>query len=133
MKILLIEDTWMMQVAIRRALEKAGHQVLVASDGMIGLQMARSERPEIILLDLILPGTTGTAVLRKLKADTETSTVPVFVLSGLSQKNAKKLVEDGAAGYFEKSAALLDENFASLVRALDDFCATGSSAISTGA
>lgn len=124
MKIPLIDDTRMMQVAIRRALEKAGHQVLVASDGSDGLQTARSYRPDVILLDLMLPGTTGTAVLRALKTQVETSAVPVFVLSGLSRKNAEKLIEDGAAGYFEKSTALLEENFASLVRALEQMPTT---------
>lgn len=124
MKILLIEDTRMMQVAIRRALEKAGHEVLVAGDGSAGLQAARLTRPDIILLDLMLPGTTGTAVLRGLKNEAETSAIPVLVLSGLSQKNAHKLLEDGAAGYFEKSSQLMEENFAPLVRALEQMRTT---------
>lgn len=119
MRILLIEDNRMMQVAIRRALEKAGHEVVVAGDGSAGLQTACSYRPDVILLDLMLPGTTGTAVLRGLKRQVETSGVPVFVLSGLSQKNAQKLVGDGAAGFFEESTALLEENFASVVRVLE--------------
>jgi len=58
------------------------------------------------LLDMMLPKLSGPEVLRALKAGPETATIPVVVLTGLSQKNEDRLLEDGAAAFVEKSAAL---------------------------
>ena len=73
----------------------------------------------MILLDMLLPKLSGPDVLRKLKESPATAAIPVIVLSSLSQKNEKKLLEDGAAAYFEKSGLDLDKNSDRLAAAVE--------------
>ncbi len=119
MKILVIEDSRVLQAGIRRALTKAGHQVITNSDRRAGLDAARALLPDLVLLDMMLPTLAGTEVLAALKGDPVMSGIPVFVLTGLAQKNQEKLMHAGAAGYFEKSDFLLSHDFESLVDAID--------------
>jgi CheY-like chemotaxis protein len=104
MRILVIEDSRFLRIAIERTLTKAGHSVIGVEDGHEGLQAARTNLPALILLDMMLPGMEGTAVLKELKNDASTAHIPVIVLTGLSQKNAQKLKDAGAAAYIEKSS-----------------------------
>jgi CheY-like chemotaxis protein len=103
MKILLIEDSRFVRLAIEKLLTKGGHEVTGIGDGLEGLRTARATPPQLILLDMMLPGLDGTGVLKKLKLDPLTAQIPVVVLTGLSQTNETKLKEAGAAAYFEKS------------------------------
>jgi CheY-like chemotaxis protein len=84
-------------------------------DGREGLQAASTNLPALILLDMMLPGMEGTAVLKKLKQDPSTAQIPVIVLTGLSQKNAEKLKDAGAAAYLEKSSIDFEQNATALV------------------
>ena len=118
MKILVIEDSRVLQAGIKRELTKAGHQVSISSDGQAGLDAARTLLPDLVVLDMMLPTLAGTEILAALKGDPATSGIPVFVLTGLAQRNQEKLMHAGAAGYFEKSDFLLSHNFASLVEAI---------------
>jgi CheY-like chemotaxis protein len=119
MKILVIEDSRILQSGIRRALTKAGHEVIVASDGQEGLDAASHFHPDLVLLDMMLPTMTGTEILRKLKSQPATKDIAIFVLTGLSQKNEGKLLQAGATRYFEKSDLLMDQNFAPVIHAVD--------------
>ena len=124
MKILVIEDSRLLEAGIRRALTKAGHEVILTTDGQEGLDTARRIRPDLVLLDMMLPGLSGTGVLEALKSHPATADVPVVVLTGLSRKNEEKLLRAGAARYFEKSDLLLHDNFASVVDAIALFGAS---------
>jgi CheY-like chemotaxis protein len=117
-KILVIEDSRILQAGIKRTLTKAGHDVIVSSDGQEGLEAASKVHPELILLDMMLPTMMGTDVLRALKSQPTTKDIAVFVLSGLSQSNQDKLLRAGATRYFEKSDLLLSHNFESLLQAI---------------
>jgi len=86
------------------ALHKAGYEVIYAEDGEAALAMARSHRPDLILLDLILPKLSGPEVLRHLKEDRQTADIPVVVLSGLTERNREKLIDAGAEDYLEKNS-----------------------------
>lgn len=119
MRILIIDDSRLIQSGIRRALAKAGHEVTVASDGNEGLNAARQTLPDLILLDMMLPGVSGTEVLSALKREPATKDIPVFVLTGLSQRNEDKLLKAGATKYFEKSDRFLDHNFSALVEEVE--------------
>ena len=66
--------------------------------------MANAGLPDIILLDMMLPKISGPDVLKTLKESSATRDIPVIVLSSMSQKNEEKLLSEGAAAYFEKSA-----------------------------
>lgn len=120
MKILVIEDSRLMQLALSRLLGRAGHDVIAIGDGREGLRRARETNPDMILLDMMLPTLDGTSVLRLLKQDPLTRSIPVVVLSGLSQKNEQKLKQSGAAGYIEKSVLDLNGDSSPLLSALND-------------
>jgi len=119
MKILLIEDSHFLRIAIERVLVKAGHSVMGVADGREGLHAARTSPPALILLDIMLPGLDGTAVLRALKQDASTAQIPVIVLTGLSQRNEAKLKNAGAAAYIEKSLLDLDQNAEALIQSIE--------------
>jgi two-component system, OmpR family, phosphate regulon response regulator PhoB len=109
-KVLLVEDSKFLRMANERALSKAGYQVSTAADGEEALQVANDKLPDIILLDMLLPKISGPDVLKALKANPATMDIPVIVLTSLSQKNEEKLLSEGAAAYFEKSALALDKS-----------------------
>jgi two-component system cell cycle response regulator DivK len=108
MTILVIEDNRVLRLATERMLIKAGYSVIAVGDGQEGLLRAAEVCPDLILLDMMLPTIDGTVVLRELKSNPRTKSIPVIVVSGLSQRNEDKLVKSGAAAYLEKSALLSD-------------------------
>src|SRR5580765_7171301 len=92
-KILLVEDSKPIRKENETVLQQAGYEVICAEDGETALQMAREQRPDLILLDMILPKVSGPEVLRSLKSDGSTATIPVVVLRSLSEKNRQKLLD----------------------------------------
>ena len=128
MRILVIEDSRMLRVAMERSLSKAGYEVTAVGDGQQGLDLAHSVRPDLILLDMMLPTLEGTGVLRQLRNDPCTKVTPVVVLSGLSQKNEAKLREAGATAYFEKSKLDLDSKSGELVQLVQEIFSCSESA-----
>ena len=114
--ILLVDDSKFMRMANEKALARAGFNVEVASDGEEALRMARARIPDLILLDMLLPKLGGPEVLRALKKDLLTASIPVVVLSSLPQKNEAKLLKEGAAAYFDKSTLRLDQHPESLIQ-----------------
>jgi len=105
-RILLVEDSKPIRRENESALLSAGYEVVCAEDGASALGLAQTEKPDLILLDMILPKVSGPEVLRRLKLDPATARIPVVVLSSLSEKNREKLVEDGAEDYLEKAALM---------------------------
>jgi CheY-like chemotaxis protein len=118
MKVLLVEDSKFLRVSTERALTKAGYEVVCAGDGEEALRLARQHSPALVLLDMMLPKVSGPDVLKALKQDPATAGIAVMVLTSLSQKNAKALEKDGAAGFFEKSDLMLGTGPNSLVAAV---------------
>src|ERR1700675_5036647 len=107
MKVLLVEDSKFLRVSTERALTAAGYKVISAVDGEQALRLAREHAPALILLDIMLPKMSGPDVLKALAKDPATAAIPVMMLTSLSQKNATRLEEDGASGFFEKSDSML--------------------------
>jgi CheY-like chemotaxis protein len=116
-KVLLAEDNRVLLAASKFALERAGYEVILATDGEQALRLAPHTLPDLIILDMLLPKLPGNEVLRLLKKDPLTAGIPVVVVSALSQLNEPKLVEDGAAAYYEK-ANLGPEMLSDIVRAI---------------
>jgi CheY-like chemotaxis protein len=81
MKILYVEDNDDNVYVVKNRLTRAGHTVLVAVDGRQGVDMALTERPDLILMDLSLPEVDGWEATKRLKAAPETKTIPVIALS----------------------------------------------------
>ncbi len=133
MRILVIEDSRFLRLAIEKVLQKCGHEVTGAAGGQLGLRAARAESPHLILLDMMLPALDGTGVLKELKSDPSTATVPVIVLTSLSQKNEEKLKSAGAVAFLEKSALNLDSDADLLIQAVEEVAAARSAGVTGGA
>jgi CheY-like chemotaxis protein len=119
-RILLVEDSKFLRLATERALSRAGYEMCSASDGDEALRLAREKLPDLILLDMLLPKMSGPDVLKALKQDPATKSIPVVVISGMSQKNAARLQQDGAIGFLEKSSLEFDKGSAKLLAALEE-------------
>src|SRR3989344_836597 len=102
-KILFIEDEMRLQEALTVKLKNAGYEILSAFDGDTGLKMAGEQKPDLILLDLILPKKDGFHVLEELKAKPELSSVPIIILSNLEgSKDIERCLKYGALSYLAK-------------------------------
>jgi CheY-like chemotaxis protein len=119
-KILLVEDSTFLRLATERALLRAGYKVSSAADGVEALRLVHEESPDLILLDLLLPKMSGLDVLKALKQDPVTQPIPVVVITGMSQKNADRLQQDGASAFLEKSSLDLDKSADKLLAALGE-------------
>lgn len=109
-KILVTEDDPILQKAIQEYLASDGFEVLVASDGEEGLRLAQNKKPDLILLDIILPKKNGFEMLKELKGDAETKRIPVILLTNLGSLNdVEKALELGASTYLVKSDYGLEE------------------------
>jgi CheY-like chemotaxis protein len=99
-------------------LARAGYEVGFAGDGDEALLMAADIRPDLILLDMMLPKMSGLEVLKALKKEPATEAIPVVVLTGLSQTNAERLRRDGAFAFLPKTDLALDQGAEPLLAAL---------------
>jgi len=103
-KILIVEDDRFLRELIARKLKNEGYEVLEAVDGEEGLKRIKEEKPDLILLDLILPGIDGFEVLAKAKEDPDTTQIPVIILSNLGQREeVEKGLKLGAIDYLIKA------------------------------
>ena len=109
-KILIVEDEQALQKTLGEILTQEGYEVIAASDGEMGLTLARDNNPNLILLDLILPKVSGFEVLKQLKGNNLTKDIPVIVLTNLeSVEEVDKAVSLGATTYLVKSQYSLEE------------------------
>jgi len=103
MKVLLIDDDEGLIAVFEAALQKDGFQTVSSSNGQGGIDKARSEKPDLILLDQVLPDISGNEVLKTLKMDSQTQNIPVLVLSNFSQEELiKEAINNGAMDYIFK-------------------------------
>ncbi len=120
-KILFIEDEAALQKTLTDVLEQEGYKVLGALDGETGLNMAKTENPGLILLDLVLPKMHGFEVLKLLKEDETTKNIPIIVLTNLeSMGDVEKALELGATTYLVKASYTLEEVVQKIKKALEE-------------
>lgn len=104
-KILVVEDDPMISSMYKTKFEADGFTILSAEDGLIGLETAKKEKPDIIMLDVILPRLDGFSVLEELKKDPGTKNIPVIMLTNLGTEEDKAKGEKlGALNYFVKAS-----------------------------
>jgi len=102
-RVLIIEDERQMAELIAFNLEKEGFSAIQAHDGVSGLRSAREEKPDLILLDLMLPGVMGTEICRQLRAARETAAIPVIMLTARGEEIDRVVgFEVGADDYLVK-------------------------------
>ena len=102
-KILIIDDEPQLVDMIKIRLESNNFGVIAAYDGQEGLEKARKEKPDLIILDLMLPKIDGYKVCRMLKFDNEYKNIPIILVTSRSQESDKKMGEEvGADAYITK-------------------------------
>ncbi|MDD4982168.1 MAG: response regulator [Candidatus Omnitrophota bacterium] len=102
-KILVVDDELDVQSIISFRLEINGYKVSVASDGQEGLDKIKAEKPNLVLLDLMLPKINGFEICRMIKFDDKFKDLPIIILSALDKEDdRKKAMEAGADAYFLK-------------------------------
>ncbi len=102
-KILVVDDEILLRTMICDGLEAAGHTVVPASSGEEALKVVKAERPECILLDIMMPGLDGYDTCAALKADSETASIPVILISATTDVRVVDRAENvGAAAVLPK-------------------------------
>ena len=108
-KVLIVEDNPANMKLATFLLESAGHTVLSATDAEAGLTLARGERPNLILMDIQLPGMDGLEATALLKRDDATSAIPVIALTALAMKGDEERIRAaGCDGYIAKPLSYRD-------------------------
>ena len=106
-KILLVEDNEMNRDMLSRRLQRRGYEVVIAVDGSQGLELAQSETPDLILMDMSLPVLDGWEATRRLKAAPETSSIPIIALTAHAMSgDREKALEAGCDDYDTKPTEL---------------------------
>jgi len=114
-KILIIEDDKFLRELIAQKLIREGYEISEAADGEEGIKSLEKKKPDLVLLDLILPGMDGFEVLAKMKTKPILSEIPVIILSNLGQKDdIEKGLKMGANDYLIKAHFTPDEIIAKI-------------------
>lgn len=102
-KILVIDDVESITMKVKIILERNGYEVITANDGQQGLEKAKSEQPDLIILDLMLPRVNGYKVCALLKRDSKYSKIPIILFTAKTREEDMKLGEEvGADAYLTK-------------------------------
>lgn len=108
-KILVVDDEEDIRRFLGTVLREKGYEVLLAAEGEKALDLAGRERPEVVLLDIMMPTMDGWEVLRRLKADAATAEIPVVLVSARTEARARALTEGtGVVDFVEKPFSLHD-------------------------
>ena len=102
-RVLVVDDDPVIQRLLKVNFEMEGYVVLMANDGVDGLEKARAERPDIVVLDIMMPRMSGLDVTKALKADPDTASIPILLLSAKAQEaDLRAGDESGADDYLTK-------------------------------
>ena len=103
-KILIVDDEPAILIVSRRRLEANGYEVVTAASGKEGIEKAVTCKPDLVLLDIIMPGLDGYEVCRRLKSSEKTREIPVIIFTASSPRDdsGEKAIEFGAVGYLTK-------------------------------
>lgn len=109
-KILVIEDDRFLSSLMKARLEKEGYKVSQAFDGEEALSLLRQQKPDLIVMDLIMPKVSGFELLENVSVDPQLNHIPIMILSNLGQESdIEKVKRLGAAKYFVKVKTSIDE------------------------
>lgn len=120
--ILLVEDEALLSNLLRQRLEKEGFKTLIARDGEEALKLLKENKPDLVLLDIIMPKISGFEFMERLREDPSVAKAPIIIISNLGQESDMEKGQTlGAAGYFVKARMSIDE----LVGKVKEFLASG--------
>ncbi len=109
-KILIVEDEMSIKKALAIKLEEAGFEVFESSDGKEGLEMALETKPDLVLLDIIMPKMDGLTLLKHLRADKKGRNIPVIVLSNLNdEEKIEESIKNNIFDYLIKTDWKIEE------------------------
>jgi CheY-like chemotaxis protein len=109
--ILLVEDDDMSRDMLSRRLAKLGYVVIEARNGAEAIEAARTEKPDLILMDVCMPRMGGLEAMRKLKGDLRTAAIPIIALTALNTaEDVRRAIHAGCADYETKPVALIKLN-----------------------
>lgn len=116
-RILIVDDSPSQQLGMKRIIEKLGHQALTADDGAAGVALAKSEKPDLVLMDVVMPNLNGFQATRQISKDPETAHIPVVLVTTKDQETDKVWgMRQGAKAYLAKPF-----NEAALVKVINEF------------
>ena len=102
-RILAVDDEPHILKLVSFSLKSGGYEVLEANDGLSAIEVARAEKPDLVLMDVMMPACDGYEACRRLKADPETAGIPVMMLTAKTQESERKTGEAaGAVDYIKK-------------------------------
>lgn len=109
-RILVVEDDTMLRASIEKAITDAGYEVKTAEDGVVALDAARRGKPDLIVLDIMLPGMDGIAVLKALRAEEEFAKTPVIALTNRDDlETIGDVLKEGATDFLAKHEWKLEQ------------------------
>ncbi|MEK9171783.1 MAG: response regulator [Patescibacteria group bacterium] len=109
-KIVLVEDDSLMSSILAAHLIKEGFNIISVTEGAQAFERIQAEQPNIVLLDIVLPGIGGFDILAKLKQDESTKSIPVLILSNLgSKEEIQRGIDLGAEDYLVKANSMVEE------------------------
>mgnify|MGYP000567878094 CR=1 FL=1 len=111
-KVLVVDDELDMRTFITTLLETSGFKPIAAKDGMEGLEAARSKKPAVIIMDVMMPNLSGISMYRDLKNDPELKDIPVIMLSALSKKtffHSQKVLDEYKGEKIAEPAAYIEK------------------------
>ena len=104
--ILIVEDSQTERQVLRKMLERGGHLVIAATDGVEGIAMARQNKPDLILMDVVMPGQNGFQTTRQLSRDPATKHIPIIIVTTKDQETDRVWAKrQGASDYLVKPVA----------------------------
>ena len=121
-RVLIIDDSPTIVAALRKILRSAKYEVLEAGDAETGIEIARDQKPELVFLDIVLPGMNGFAALRTMRKDPATQFVPIIMISGNEQATEQFYANRIGADDFMKKPFNRYEVFARIEQLLDAEC-----------
>lgn len=105
-RILMVDDSPTEIVVAKKALESRGHTVLTASNGAEGVEKAKAEMPDLILMDIVMPDMNGFKATREISKNPETSSIPIIMMSSKDQETDMEWAKrQGATSYLVKPAS----------------------------
>src|SRR5487761_2015087 len=119
-RILIVDDSPSQLIGLKRMVEKLGHQVVTAEDGSAGVEAARREKPDLILMDVVMPNLNGFQATRTISKDPGTAHIPIILVTTKDQETDKVWgLRQGAKAYVTKP--IKEEE---LIKALNEFLPT---------
>lgn len=119
---MIIDDSPTIVAALRKILRSAKYEVLEAGDAETGLELCESQQPDLVFLDIVLPGMNGFAALRRIRRKASIASIPVIMISGNEQATEQFYANRIGADDFMKKPFSRYEVFARIERLLDAEC-----------